>query len=133
MSPGATLTKPAETVKALPADYGLDPNKTHTTRELEAILKRVVKTKNVDLKALIDALTPNEFATIASFPEFSTLVLYIMARAADGTERLTRGQQRSIEHLVRHVKARKESQSDDDDGPLTVEPTSQPQAVGAPE
>jgi len=123
--------------KALPADYGLDATKTHTSRELEALIKRVIKTKNVDLKAFFDALTPNETAFIAGLPEFDVLMLSMAVRASDGTERLTRGQWKALEYLEKRVKAgkakRTSDESTDDDGPLTVEPTSQPQAVGAPE
>lgn len=115
-------SKPGAAPKAQPADYGLDPSHHHTTRELEAVIKRAVKTKNVDLKAFFDSLTPDEIVRMAAFPEFDALMFSMGVRAADGTERLTRGQWKALEYLERRAQAgrRPKGKSEAPTGPLEV-------------
>lgn len=127
---------PARSGKAQPSDYGLDPAKTHNSRELDAIIRRLIKTKNPDLRAFFDALTPHELSYIATTPEFGKLLLSLAARAVDGSERMTRGQYRALDYFRNKVqKAEDEKETakpeakpaehdagPEDDGEIIVEP-----------
>ena len=105
----------------MPLDYGLDPQRTHTKAELQAIIRRVVKAKNVDVAAFFDALSPHEMSIIRFMPEFREILFALKCKAADGTDRITKGQLRALELLSRDERADPvKPPVDDDDGPVTV-------------
>lgn len=108
--------------RSMPLDYGLDPARTHTKAELQAIIRRVVKAKNVDVAAFFDALSPHEMSIIRFMPEFREILFALKCKAADGTDRITKGQLRALELLSKDEKDPPKAPKEEGEGPLTVEP-----------
>ena len=72
-----------------------DP-RSFTSRELDALVKRLIKTKAPNLRDEIGGLSPKEKAYIATTKEFHILMLSMAVDAVAGFERMTRSQWKAV-------------------------------------